>query len=155
MEEIRIEPVRNIALVSNLGAGKTSLAEALLYTGGAIPSLSGKYVFGDFESGRIWALSELATGAWRNEELLDTTIYISSFGEDAGLSLRFTKPACARPAANRPELTRIAGDVRCCRRGALAISAGSRMTDARRNSQSSCGMPASLISRAYFSRSER
>lgn len=39
MEEIRIEPVRNIALVSNLGAGKTSLAEALLYTGGAIPSL--------------------------------------------------------------------------------------------------------------------
>ncbi len=39
MEEIRIEPIRNIALVSNLGAGKTSLAEALLYTGGVVPSL--------------------------------------------------------------------------------------------------------------------
>jgi len=39
MDAIRIEPVRNIALVSNLGAGKTSLAEALLYTGGAIQSL--------------------------------------------------------------------------------------------------------------------
>lgn len=39
MEEIRIEPVRNIAIVSNLGTGKTSLTEALLYTSGAVPSL--------------------------------------------------------------------------------------------------------------------
>ncbi|ULA62429.1 MAG: Elongation factor G [Nitrospira sp.] len=39
MDEIRLQPVRNIALLSNAGAGKTSLTEALLYVGGAIPTL--------------------------------------------------------------------------------------------------------------------
>ncbi len=39
MDEICLQPVRNIALLSNPGAGKTSLTEALLYVGGAIPTL--------------------------------------------------------------------------------------------------------------------
>ncbi len=39
MGEIRVESVRNIALVSNVGAGKTSITEALLYASGAIPTL--------------------------------------------------------------------------------------------------------------------
>ncbi|MEQ1793262.1 MAG: elongation factor G [Nitrospira sp.] len=39
MDEIRLESIRNIALVSNVGAGKTSLTEALLYASGAIPAL--------------------------------------------------------------------------------------------------------------------
>jgi elongation factor G len=39
METTRLEPVRNVVIVSNAGAGKTSLGEALLYVGGAIPML--------------------------------------------------------------------------------------------------------------------
>lgn len=39
METTREEPIRNVAIVSNVGAGKTSLCEALLYVGGVIPSM--------------------------------------------------------------------------------------------------------------------
>lgn len=39
MEETRVEPSRNVAIVSNVGAGKTSLSEAVLYLAAAIPSL--------------------------------------------------------------------------------------------------------------------
>ena len=39
METARLEPIRNVAIVSGAGAGKTSLSEALLYAGGAIPAL--------------------------------------------------------------------------------------------------------------------
>lgn len=39
METARLDPVRNVAIVSGSGAGKTSLSEALLYVGGAIPML--------------------------------------------------------------------------------------------------------------------
>lgn len=39
MDAVRLEPIKNVAIVSNAGAGKTSLCEALLYVGGAIPLL--------------------------------------------------------------------------------------------------------------------
>ena len=39
MDTTRLESIRNVAVVSSAGAGKTSLCEALLYVGGAIPSL--------------------------------------------------------------------------------------------------------------------
>lgn len=39
MKESKVEAIRNIAVVSYTGAGKTSLVEALLYTAGAIPAM--------------------------------------------------------------------------------------------------------------------
>jgi elongation factor G len=39
MKEARSESIRNIALISYTGAGKTSLLEAMLYTAGAIPAM--------------------------------------------------------------------------------------------------------------------
>jgi glucose/arabinose dehydrogenase len=53
-----------------------------VYRGRAFPDLTGNYFFGDYCSGRIWAVA--AEGAARQEpvELLDTDLSISSFGED-------------------------------------------------------------------------
>lgn len=39
METTREEPIRNVAIVSSVGAGKTSLCEALFYVAGVIPSM--------------------------------------------------------------------------------------------------------------------
>jgi len=52
-----------------------------VYRGSAYPGLQGIYVLGDWASGRIWGLRN-AGGTWEHTELLDTTLAISSFGED-------------------------------------------------------------------------
>ena len=52
METARLESIRNVAILSSAGAGKTSLSEALLYVGGAIPllgSVSQGTTVSDFE----------------------------------------------------------------------------------------------------------
>jgi uncharacterized protein (TIGR03437 family) len=59
-----------------------SVSGGYVYRGGTVPSLFGKYIFADFGSGRVWALSELSGGQWRVEELLRTGLSVSSFGED-------------------------------------------------------------------------
>jgi glucose/arabinose dehydrogenase len=51
------------------------------YSGGDA-TLYGKYVYGDFCSGRIWTATE-SGGVWTPTLALDTTLLISSFGEDA------------------------------------------------------------------------
>ena len=53
-----------------------------VYRGRAAPSLAGKYIFGDFGSGRMWALTEVSEGRWEPEQLPDAGFNISSFGED-------------------------------------------------------------------------
>jgi hypothetical protein len=52
-----------------------------VYRGSAIPSLQGVYLFGDFCSGRIWGLRK-SGAAWDNALLADTTLTITTFGED-------------------------------------------------------------------------
>jgi hypothetical protein len=47
-----------------------------------IPHLYGKYIYGDFCSGRIWTLNNKATGEWSQDELVDTALRIVSFTED-------------------------------------------------------------------------
>jgi len=53
-----------------------------VYRGSAVPGLAGKYVYGDFGSGRIWALTYDGTNAPANEELLQSGLLVSSFGLD-------------------------------------------------------------------------
>jgi glucose/arabinose dehydrogenase len=51
------------------------------YRGEDIPALEGAYLYGDYCSGRIWGASQ-ENGAWSSEELLHTSLRITSFGED-------------------------------------------------------------------------
>jgi uncharacterized repeat protein (TIGR03806 family) len=60
-----------------------SVTGGYVYRGKLIPSLFGKYVFGDFGSGKIWALQLSRNIATKSEQLLATSHNISSFGEDS------------------------------------------------------------------------
>jgi glucose/arabinose dehydrogenase len=53
-----------------------------VYRGKQFPQLNGAYLFGDFGSSRIWALTETNRGTWNRAELLHPGFNISSFGED-------------------------------------------------------------------------
>ena len=52
-----------------------------VYRGARSPSLRGTYVYGDYNSGRIWGIRHEGT-QFSNRLLLDSSINISSFGED-------------------------------------------------------------------------
>lgn len=59
-----------------------SITGGYVYRGRAFPELAGNYFFGDYCSGRVWAV---AAGGPENQDpvrLLDSKLSISSFGED-------------------------------------------------------------------------
>ena len=61
--------------------GNCSITGGYVYRGTAYPALAGRYVFGDFCTGRIWTIP--STGTNLQEELaVDTDVRITSFGED-------------------------------------------------------------------------
>jgi glucose/arabinose dehydrogenase len=64
------------------GADGCSITGGYVYRGAAIPGLAGAYLYGDYCSGRIWALVQGANGAWQSHLLLESDLSISSFGED-------------------------------------------------------------------------
>ncbi len=69
--------------------GDNSITGGFVYRGNAVPVLRGRYVFGDFGSGRIWALEDDGQGGYSNDELIDTPYNISSFGLGADGELYF------------------------------------------------------------------
>ncbi len=64
--------------VSHSG-GNCSITGGYRYRG-TIPGLYGTYIYGDFCSGKIWIAEE--NGGWTSTEWMDTSHFISSFGED-------------------------------------------------------------------------
>ena len=64
----------------NQSNGDRSITGGFVYRGGVIQDLQGKYIYGDFVSGRIWALDEDGSS---NELLFSSGLNISSFGTDA------------------------------------------------------------------------
>jgi glucose/arabinose dehydrogenase len=53
-----------------------------VYRGNLFPSLNGKYIYGDFEDGNVWALSYNGINPPQNTLLLSTPNFISTFGTD-------------------------------------------------------------------------
>ncbi len=90
MKESRVESIRNVAVVSNTGAGKTSLTEALLFAAGAIPtmgSVTNGTTASDFEPEEIHRRISVSTSVlhfeWKDTtvNLLDTPGALSFLGE--------------------------------------------------------------------------
>ncbi|WP_281540705.1 PQQ-dependent sugar dehydrogenase [Maribacter aestuarii] len=66
----------------NHDSNDKSVTGGYVYRGSLVPSLKGFYIYGDFISGRIWALSTNLGGNLNNQLLLETGLNISSFGTD-------------------------------------------------------------------------
>ena len=73
-----------------------SITGGRVYRGSAIPDLVGRYVFGDYGSGRIWALQGDGSGGYLNDQLIDTTFGPTSFAADADGELYFTDISTSR-----------------------------------------------------------
>ena len=59
-----------------------SVTGGYVYRGAAFPMLTGGYFFADYCSGKIWTISSAAASPATRVELLDTSLNISSFGQD-------------------------------------------------------------------------
>lgn len=66
----------------NHDQGDQSVTGGFVYRGSAIPELTGLYIFGDYISGRIWALEHSDIENPSVFELIQTGFGISSFGTD-------------------------------------------------------------------------
>ncbi len=60
-----------------------SITGGFVYHGKRYPSLQGVYIYGDYQSGKVWGLKYDGTRVTWKEELADTGLRIVSFGEDA------------------------------------------------------------------------
>ncbi len=67
-----------------------SVVGGYVYRGNRFPGLYGKYIYGDYCSGKIWALERKDTNAYTNTLVYDfTNNAMTSFGEDAEGNLYF------------------------------------------------------------------
>ncbi|MDT8305989.1 MAG: PQQ-dependent sugar dehydrogenase [Anaerolineae bacterium] len=63
------------------GEGECSVTGGYVYRGGTFPQMTGNYFYGDYCSGRIWALFRMADGGWTNNEVGAAPGSLTSFGE--------------------------------------------------------------------------
>lgn len=59
-----------------------SITGGYRYRGALYSGLEGVYFYADFCTGRIWGAYLNASGSWNSEQLLDTDLSITAFGED-------------------------------------------------------------------------
>ena len=59
-----------------------SITGGYVYRGARMPELNGAYIYGDFETGKVWALKYDGQRVIWRKELVDTTLKLVSFGID-------------------------------------------------------------------------
>src|SRR5260370_39225255 len=59
-----------------------SITGGCVYRGKRLPDLAGGYIYGDYETGKIWELRHDGSRVTRSRELVDTRLKVVSFGED-------------------------------------------------------------------------
>lgn len=74
-----------------------SITGGAVYRGPGRPELAGKYIYGDWCSGRVWSLEDNGDGSYTNTLLTDEDFRISSFGQDENyeiyvVALNFSSP---------------------------------------------------------------
>lgn len=52
------------------------------YRGGRFPAMQGVYFYADYCTGKLWGATERADGGFVSQLIMDTSINISSFGQD-------------------------------------------------------------------------
>ena len=61
-----------------------SLTGGVVYTGKKMPELTGAFIYGDYSTGRVWAIKHDGTKVSFHKELVDTPFAITGFGNDPG-----------------------------------------------------------------------
>ena len=61
--------------------GGCSVTGGYVYRGAAMPEWNGIYLYGDYCSGKVWALI-LSDGQWQSQVMFETGVLITSFGQD-------------------------------------------------------------------------
>lgn len=69
------------------GADGRSVTGGVVYRGKKLPNLIGKYVFGDYVSGKVWSLKYDGSKATDSGDKIANVSSISAFGEDANKEL--------------------------------------------------------------------
>lgn len=74
----------------------STITGGYVYRGTRHPQLQGRYLFGDFGSGRIWTLARNNSGQWNMTEQIKSNVRISSFGEDEAGEIYLTDLSTGR-----------------------------------------------------------
>ncbi|RFC43722.1 MAG: Glucose/arabinose dehydrogenase, beta-propeller fold [Verrucomicrobia bacterium] len=69
-------------VISHSHSEAASITGGHVYHGKKFPELKGAYVYGDYETGKVWALWHDGVRVTRHEEIADTPFKIVTFGQD-------------------------------------------------------------------------
>ena len=106
------------------GSGHCSVTGGVVYRGRRVPDLYGRYLFGDYCSGTLWA-ARREGAAWTAQELAVSLPTVVSFGEDADGEVYLTAEGAlyrlADPTAPAPTCVAGANHL-CLNRGRFRVS---------------------------------